>query len=110
MDIPLASFVAEHPAEREQFVEHFRPLAEKYKSIVSVAVSDIDTISFAKTFGREPTEWPAFGIRDFRSGYRMSLGQGKELIEGEVTRVVDAFLAGNSELNPTGILYEHDEL
>ena len=95
------------PEERSQLGKQFKPLAERYKSKISIATADMD---FANWIGFKVSKERAFEIRDLKSGYRISLDENKELIEEEVAQIIETFLTDRKEHESDGIADIHDEL
>jgi len=110
--IPLALFFAETREERAELAKNFKPLADRYKSKISIATADIKELAgFGRGFGLEVDKGgPAFGIRDLESDYQMSIDQGKELVEEDVSQVIEAFLAGREEQTSEESTHTHNEL
>jgi len=93
--LPLAYIFAETPEERAELAETLKPVAQKHKGKVNLAV--IDAKSFGAHAGNlnlEVDKWPAFAIQETVKNQKFPLDQSKELTEKEVGDFVQDFVDG----------------
>lgn len=93
--LPLAYIFAETPEERAELAETLKPVAQKHKGKVNLAV--IDAKSFGAHAGNlnlEVDKWPAFAIQETVKNQKFPLDQSKKLTEKEVGDFVQNFVDG----------------
>jgi protein disulfide-isomerase A1 len=95
--LPLAYIFAETPEERTKFAEALKPVAEKHRGKINMAVID------AKAFGAHagnlnlPTDsFPSFAIQETVKNEKYPF-EGSDLSEKKIAAFVDKFVEGKLE-------------
>lgn len=96
--MPLAYVFAEEKEERDEFAKTLKPIAQKHKGKINIAVID------AKAFGQhgsnlnlDVTKWPAFAIQETVKNEKYPLDQTKTIDAETVGKFVDDFVDGKLE-------------
>lgn len=96
--LPLAYIFAETPEERAELAETLKPVAQKHKGKVNLAVIDAKAFgAHAGNLNLEVDKWPAFAIQETVKNQKFPLDQTKKLTEKEVGAFVQDFVDGKVE-------------
>ncbi|KAF7191474.1 Protein disulfide-isomerase [Pseudocercospora fuligena] len=99
--IPLGYIFAESAEEREELSKTLKPIAEKYKGKVNLAV--IDASAFGQHAGNlnlEVGKWPAFAIQDTTKNLKFPFSEAgdiKDISEKKIGKFIADFVAGKIE-------------
>ena len=89
---------AESPEERTELAETLRPVAEKHRGKVNIAVIDAKAFgAHAGNLNLDADKFPAFAIQETVKNQKFPFDQSKPLTEKNVGRFVQDFVDGKVE-------------
>ncbi|TGO50474.1 hypothetical protein BOTNAR_0391g00020 [Botryotinia narcissicola] len=96
--IPLAYIFAETPEERTTLAETLKPVAEKYRGVISFATIDAKAFgAHAGNLNLEDGRFPAFAIQNTVDNKKYPFDQNLEISEGSIAKFVEDYTGGKVE-------------